>query len=127
MRIQERITELFHCTNPTVNRSRALIYFKHRDITKTCKNIGHCLEDIHKALVCKPEYIGFHTVDEASNSGSSVDNLEWYTSGVLSQKIVAGACDYQKSNTTSSQYSETIYHKINLNPELVTPLNNIHD
>ena len=38
------------------------------------------MEDIHKAVGCKPEYIGSHNVDGASNADASVENLEWETS-----------------------------------------------
>ena len=64
----------------TVDRSQSLIDFKHWDIPKTGKNIGHWLEKIHKAVGCKPEYIGSHTVDRASNDGAYVDSLEQETS-----------------------------------------------
>ena len=63
MKIQERVTELLRCGTPTVDRSQALLDFNHWEITKTGEKIGHCLEDIHKAVVCKPEYIGSNTVD----------------------------------------------------------------
>ena len=63
IKIQERVTELLLCDIPTVDRSQALLDFNHWEITKTGEKIGHCLEDIHKAVVCKPEYIGSNTVD----------------------------------------------------------------
>ena len=85
------------------------------------------MEDIHKAVVCKPYYIVSHTVVGASNAGSYVDTLEWETSYGQSHNIVADACDYHKCNTSAGQDFDTSSHRINLNPELDTPLNKIHD
>ena len=76
MKIQDRVTELLRYANPTVNRSQALLDFRHLEITKTGGNIGHWLEDIHKDVGCKPEYSGSHSADGTSSAGASVENLE---------------------------------------------------
>ena len=75
MKIQERVTELLLCDIPTVDRSQALPNLKSWYITKTGDNIDQWLEEIHKVVGCKPEYIGSHIVDGASNDVSSVDTL----------------------------------------------------
>ena len=80
MKSQEMVTYLLLCATTTVDSSQALLDFKHWEIPKTGENIGHWMENIHKYVGCKPEYIGSHTVDRASNSGASVDSLEWDTS-----------------------------------------------
>ena len=69
MKIQERVTELLRCGTPTVDRSQALLDFKHWEIPNTGENIFHWMEDIHKAVDCKTEYIGSHNVDGAYNYG----------------------------------------------------------
>ena len=75
MKRQERTIELLRCATTTVNKSQALTEFKNWDITKTGENIGHWLEDIHKGVGCKPEYISSQNFDGSSNAGASIDNL----------------------------------------------------
>ena len=80
MKSKENVTELIRCATPKVDSSQDLLDFKHWEIPKISENTDHWLEDIHKAVGCKPEYIGSHTVDGASNYGASIKNLEWETS-----------------------------------------------
>ena len=83
--------------------------------------------DIHKAVGCKPELIDSKTVYGSYNDGASVDNLKWETSDGRSKNIVANACDYHKCNTSAGQDSGTSSYRRNINPELGTTLNKIHD
>ena len=54
MKRQERVKYLLRYATITVDRSQDLLEFKHWEITKTGKNIGHWLEDIHKDVGYKP-------------------------------------------------------------------------
>ena len=75
MKIQEGLTELLWCATTTVYRSQALFDLKLWKNPKTGKNIDHWLDNIHKFVGFKPEFIISHTVDWASNDRASVDNL----------------------------------------------------
>ena len=65
-----KTTGLLCSVDPKVARLQALLDFSHFDSPKTGENIGHWLGDIHHGVGCKPEFIS-HTVDGASNAGSS--------------------------------------------------------
>ena len=84
------------------------------------------MDEAHAGVGIKPDYIGSHTVDGAANAGSSVQNLQWQTSELRSQKIVAEACDAHKACTSANIASGTSDHKVNMNPECGASLNKVH-
>lgn len=93
---------------------------------KTGNNIGSWLEQCHKDVGCKPNYITSHIVDGAANVEKSVQTLQWNTSDDRLQKIIADGCDAHKINTTASMASGTSKHVDNLNPELGKSLMLLH-
>ena len=52
-----------------MDRAQLLFDFSHFLEAKTGENVGHWLDNNHALLGCKPEYLGSHTVDGASNAG----------------------------------------------------------
>jgi len=118
--------DLLKSTVPTRDRCQALLDFTNWTVPKTGELIGEWLGEMHDSVGIKPDYIGSHIVDGASNATSSANKLEWITRGERSQKIVADNCDAHKANTTADQASGTSDHVQNLNPELGTSLNKLH-
>ena len=92
----------------------------------TGANIGQWLEDIHSEVKCVPNYIGSHTVDEAANVGSAVEELKWNTGDQRATKIVSSKCDAHQINTTGKRAPGTSSHRVNLNPNLGMSLNLLH-
>lgn len=103
---------------PILHWCQALLDFCSWLKPKTGELIGSWLEECHKAVGCKPDYIASHIVDGAANAGKSVEWLEYNTSSNRSQKIIADGCDAHKINTTADIASGTSQHKMNPNPDL---------
>ena len=113
-------------THFQIKRCQALLDFSRFDQPKTGENIGMWLSEVHTRIGIKPDFIGSHMVDGAANAGSSVDVLEWTTTGARSQKIIAQKCDAHKASTTASQASGTSTHVKNLNPDVGIALSKLH-
>ena len=109
-----------------LDRCQALLDFKHFTKPHTGEHIGAWLKYIHHSVGCKPPFIGGHTVDGASNAGSSVEHLEWLTEDGRPQKILAKCCDAHKINTEATKGSGTSTHVYNLNPDCGKSLTKLH-
>ena len=119
--------ELLESTTPTTHRVQALLHFGIFEKAKSGVNIGEMLEEVHSNVGIKPEFIGSHTVDGASNAGASVDTLVWNTEQERSQKIHFDNCDAHKINTTSAQASGSSKHVDNMNPVMGEALKILHN
>jgi hypothetical protein len=78
------------------HRCQALLDFCTCNKLKMGHLIGCWLEECHRAVRCKPNYISSHIVDGAANAGKSVQTFQWNMGEERSQKIVADGCDAQK-------------------------------
>ena len=113
-------------TVPVLHRCQALLDFCSWMQVKSGELIGYWLEDCHKAVGCKPNYIASHIVDGAANAGKSVQCLQWNTGEDRSQKIIADGCDAHKINTATSLASGASKHVNNANPSLGAALALLH-
>ncbi len=120
-------TKILRSKKPYLHRCQALLDFCSWLQPKTGELIGSWLEECHKAVGCKPDYIGSHIVDGAANAGKSVEWLEWNTESNRSQKIIADGCDAHKINTTAGIASGRSQHTTNLNPKLGSALSLLHE
>jgi hypothetical protein len=71
---------LLKVEKPTLHRCQALLDFCMWTQPKTGELIGSWLEEYHKAIGCKPNYISSHVVDGAANASKSVQYLQFATS-----------------------------------------------
>lgn len=125
--MRDKCIQLISIMTPIILRLQMLLDFLCFVYEKTGYNIGIWLEENHRAIGIKPDYIGSHTVDGAGNAGASVATLELHTSEERSQKIVADKCDAHKCNITANIASGTSDHVTNLNPELGEDLKYLHE
>ena len=126
MKKQGSAADLLTSCVATRDRCQALLNFTHWTEPKTGENIGKWLGEKHDGIGIKPDYIESHIVEGASNATSSMNKLEWDTSGERSQKITTDNCDAHKANTTADQASGTSDHVHNLNPQCGESLNKLH-
>ena len=112
---------------PVISRLQMLLDFLCYMLKKTGYNIGMWLDGCHRSINAKPDYIGSHVVDGASNAGASVATLELVTADERSQKVVTDKCDAHKCKTTANIASGTSDHVLNLNPLLGAALKHLHE
>lgn len=124
---KEKTTDILLNGTPTLKRTQLLLNFEHFDKPKTGENIGAWLDDNHRGVGCRPDYINSHIVDSAANAVKSVEELQWFTDGERSQPIISELCDAHKANTSGKQASGTSAHKVNLNPNSGAMLTKNHD
>ena len=80
MKREGRTTDLLKNSTPVIRKVSAIVDFKAWYEEKTGAKIGVWLGESHAQVGIKADHIGSHTVDGASNAGSSVRNLQWNTS-----------------------------------------------
>ena len=77
---KDKCIDLIKVVAPNTDRLQMLLDFLCYNLQKTGYNIGMWLDACHRSINAKPDYIGSHVVDGASNAGASVATLELHTS-----------------------------------------------
>ena len=86
---------------PNIHRLQALMDFCKWTLPKTGTYSGIWLDVAHKLVAIEPPYVGSHTVDEAGNAKSSVEELKWRTSESTPRNVTADPCNVHNVSTSS--------------------------